>query len=477
MDGRLARAWKACLLAGAVSLSGCSWFGGVSDAILPSAGPAPGQVGNVQGFLGGVVADEPKAALTGRNVLSAGGSAADAATAMGFMLSVTLPSRAGLGAGGACLVYGASPDSPNGGTPEALVFPTAAPATPGRADRPASPPMFGRALFALQARYGRRPFESLIVPAEEAARFGVTVSRALVNDLAVVAGPLAVDPAARSVFFIGGRPLAEGNSFIQPDLAATLSGLRTAGVGDLYVGQLAKRLIAAQPSAGGGLTAADLRGALPHFVPALIAPGSDGDRVAIPPLPFDGGLATIGALQVLGRDPSALDEANARALGLATLARHGGTDVAAMLRARLPKPAIGPLPASTTFAALDKDGNAVVCAVSMGNLFGTGRIARGTGILLAASPARKPQPLLSVALAWNPERRAFRGLAGGSGQLGAPLAAAVGLYDGFTGKLPATPPEPGRANVIACRGYLPGSSGSCAWSTDPRGAGLAIGSN
>jgi len=477
MNGTLARAWKACLLAGAVSLSGCSYLNDVTEAVLPSSAPAPGQVGNVQGFLGGVVADEPKAALTGRMVLSSGGTAADAATAMGLMLGVTLPSRAGLAAGGGCLVYAPSPDSPNGGTPEALMFPTSAPARPGGADRPASPPMLARALFALQARYGRLPFEQLIAPAEEAARFGVSASRALVSDLSVVARPLAVDPVARSVFFYGAQPLSEGSSFIQPDLATTLGTLRTTGVGDLYVGQLAKRLIAAQPAAGGGLSDEDLRKALPKFVPALTAPGSNGDRIAFLPLPIDGGLATIGALQVLGKNTAATDEANTRALALATLARSGSTDVAGMLAAPQPASSIGALPASTTFAALDKDGRAVICAVSMGNLFGTGRIARGTGLLQAASPARKPQPLLSVAMSWSPERRAFHGLAGGSGQQGAPLAAAVGLFDGFAGRLPSRPPEPGRANVIACPGYLPGSSASCAWSTDPRGSGLAIGSN
>ena len=38
-------------------------------------------------------------------------------------------------------------------------------------------------------------------------------------------------------------------------------------------------------------------------------------------------------------------------------------------------------------------------------------------------------------------------------------------------------PDPGRANVISCAGYLPGDTGSCGWATDPRGAGLAVGSN
>jgi gamma-glutamyltranspeptidase/glutathione hydrolase len=113
----------------------------------------------------------------------------------------------------------------------------------------------------------------------------------------------------------------------------------------------------------------------------------------------------------------------------------------------------------------------------MGNLFGTGRMAGDTGILLGASPAQKPQPLLSLTMLWNPNARAFHGMSGGSGQEGAPLAAASGLIAGLLGHLPASPPEPGRANVIACPLYLPDNSASCAWSTDPRGFGLAVGSN
>ncbi len=482
MDGITARACSAGLLASFLSMSGCSVLDGVTNAIAPTPRATPGQVGNVTGFLGGVVADEPQAALTGRAILSAGGNAADAATAMGLMLSVTLPSRAGLGSSGGCLAYAPDTAGPGGGAAEALLFPAIAPLRPGNADRPASPPMLARGLFALQAKYGVRPFETLISPAEQAARFGLPVSRALVADLAVVAGPLGVDPAARAVFFKDGHPLAEGDTLVQPDLGSTFSQLRTGGVGDLYQGQLARRLEDAMPSAGGGLTVGDLRAALPRFVTPITLEGPQSDTVAFLPLPLDGGLATAGAFQVLVQDrgspdPGVLARAQARALGLATAARRGTVDPAAALAAAAPAPAVGPLPASTSFAALDRDGNAVVCAVSMGNLFGTGRVARGTGVLLAASPIKVPQPLLSAALAFNSNLHAFHAMSAGSGQEGAPVAAAFGLLAGLGGRLPASPPEPGRANVIACTRYLPDTNGSCGWSTDPRGYGIAVGSN
>ena len=50
------------------------------------------------------------------------------------------------------------------------------------------------------------------------------------------------------------------------------------------------------------------------------------------------------------------------------------------------------LPASAGWMALDRDGNTVACTVTMDNLFGTGRIAPGTGLLLAAPPNPPPLP-------------------------------------------------------------------------------------
>jgi gamma-glutamyltranspeptidase/glutathione hydrolase len=507
----LARQGLGVLLALGLATSGCSTLDSaatsVGNVITGGGGPGPGTPGYVSGFLGGVAADEPRAALVAREVLSAGGTAAEAAVAAGFMLSVTLPSRAALGGGGACLAYDPDKSSVNGGVPEAVLF-VPGPGG-GTGARPAAVPMMARGLFALYARYGRRPFESLTIYAEQAARFGIPVSRAFARDLAVVAGALAGDPLARAVFFQpDGQPLAEGMNLLQPDLGATLAQLRIAGVGDLHVGVLARKIVEAAGQAGGGLTLASLRDSLPRYAPALMVDAPGGDQAAFLPPPADGGLAAAAAFRALMATPGALPAAQERALAVAAAwrAQGGQGDPAALLAGPVQPASLPPLPASTGLVTLDRDGRAVACSFSMNNLFGTGRIAPGTGVLLAASPAWMPPALLSAGLVWNPNLHAFRAVAAGSGQEGAPMAAADALTQALQSRVslvasggppgPSPPglqmtppvglrsspalravPEPGRANVIGCAGYLPGQESSCAWYTDPRGAGLAVGSN
>lgn len=461
----------------AALVPGCSTLSSVSDAVF-GTGPAVGQAGNVSGFLGAVAADEPQAVLAARNVLSAGGNAADAAVAGGLMLSVTLPSRAGLGGGGACLAYKAGKE--RGAVAEAIMFTALAPKSAAGSDRPAAVPMMARGLFALHARYGSRPFETLISPAEQAARFGLQTSRALARDIAVVAGPLAGDPTAAAVFLRNGTGLPEGAQLIQAELGATLAQIRTAGVGDMYQGTLARKIVETTPFAGGALTLDDLRGAVPKLAPPLVLKTRGSDMVAFLPPPADGGLAAAAAFQAL-RNPADAPAANARALSVAASWRAGGggDPVVAISAPDAAAPPLPALPASTTLATLDRDGNAVVCAFTMNNLFGTGRVAQQTGILLAASPAWVPPALLSAAIAYNPNLLAFRAAVGGSGQAGAPMAAAFAMAQALAGDtaMPNPVPEPGRANAIACARYLPDNDASCSWATDPRGAGLAAGSN
>lgn len=466
----------AVLLGVAVATAGCSTMESMADRLTSSGRAQEGTAGFIPGFLGGVVADEPQAALAARTVLSAGGTAADAAVAAGFTLAVTLPSRASLGAGGACLAF--APASPSLAADAVMFVP---PPGGGGGDRPAAAPMLARGLFALHARYGKRPFESLVSPAEQMARFGAPVSRAFARDLAVVAGPLAGDPDTAGIFLPGGRAPAEGDVLMQPDLAATLGQIRIAGVGDLHQGALSRRLLEASTRAGGGITAEGLRAALPQYV---VAPRLNlGNGVVLAVLPTDGGVAAGAALRVLVSNPQALDIAAARAAGMAAAWRRGafgGNAQAALDSNEAQSGSLPPLPATTGFATVDRQGNAVACVVTMNNLFGTGRVAPGTGMVLAASPGWMPPAMLSAALGYSATNTlSFGAAVTGTGQEGAALAAAAGLAQSWAARraLPAPVPEPGRANVLLCPEGLPGNPARCSWAADPRGAGLAVGGN
>lgn len=424
------------LLLAAVAVSGCSWFGGSS--------PERGQAGFVSGFLGGAAAEEPRAALVARDVLSAGGSATDAAVAGAFALTATLPSRAGIGGGGACLVFERQP-----GTTQAILFEAGARSTlPPNTDRPAAIPMMARGLFALHTRGGRLRFEELVRPAEDLAR-GNAVSRSLANDLAAVAAPLLADPQARAIFAApGGGPLGEGAQLVQRDLAVTLTAIRTTGPGDLYQGALARRLEDTSRMAGGGLTVEELRGGQARLV-AADALRIGNDTANFLPGGIDGGVQRAFQALQAGQPP-------------VTSGVGAG--------------------ASTGLVTFDRDGNAVACAFSMNNLFGTGRVAPGTGIVLAAAPGQgsvRAAPL-SVALVHNSNLRAFRLAAAGSGQEAAPVAAAATAFNVLRGQapqaaIPAAVPEPGRAVAASCPRYLPGAAAECTAAADPRGSGIAAG--
>ena len=440
-DGR----WVRQIVAVFVLLGACS-----TEKEVPR-----GTIGFVQGFLGGVAADEPNAALIGRDILAAGGTAADAATAAYFALSVTLPSSASLGGGGVCLVHD------NGkGTTEAIDFLAREPGAvaPGVV-RPNAVPGNARGFFALHSKYGRLRWTQILAPAENLARFGIPVSRAIARDLATVEESLMVVAEVRRVFGRkdGKGAVRERDFLIQVDLAGVLSRLRNNGPGDFYQGRLARQLVDAANGSGGSLRIEDLREFAPRWHDTLKVPFGDLTVHFSPPPPPAGAVAAEMWLMLEDderyRDAAEderhhlLAEASLRAFadrGRWMLDDEGSRlrpqelvspdrvrSVMADYRPNRHRPAPTPLPAprlenpaATSFVVVDREGSAVACSVTMNNLFGNGQIARGTGIFLAAMPGQGGRGFTSLGpmLAMNHHVGQFFLAAAASGGVAAPGA-------------------------------------------------------
>ncbi|MEQ8965173.1 MAG: gamma-glutamyltransferase, partial [Azospirillaceae bacterium] len=215
-----------------------------------------------------IAGDEPVAVRTARSVLDEGGNAVDAAVAAGFALAVTLPSRAGLGGGGACLVHDAEAETVRG-----IVF------TPSTGDGAALPGL-ARGLFAVHALGGRLRWERLVRPAEMLARFGVGVPRALAADISAAEAAGRLPDAFRGP---DGAPLAEGATMVRPELAQSLSMIRSSGAGAIHRGPLATAYAAGATAAGVPIDPAALGDAVAAtFEPAARDAGNDRLYVATP---------------------------------------------------------------------------------------------------------------------------------------------------------------------------------------------------
>lgn len=313
------------------------------------------------GFSGAAVADEPGAALIARQVLEQGGNAADAATAIYFALSVTYPAAAGLGGGGICLVHDGS-----GKTVETVSFLASSPRGGGAVAVPGNV----RGFAYIHSRYGKAAWTSVVAPAERLAATGSSISRASAAQLAIASKIIEGSPSLSGVFAPEGRIANERDLLTQLQLASTLGQIRARGAAGFYSGPVARRFADAVRDAGGAVTENDL---LDYRPTAGTAQSADhgGLKVWFP----SAGLAAGAFAAELWRNGASASAAELAALAENTAARLGAA----------PQP--GANYGSTSFAAMDRNGGAVACAVTMNGLFGAAKIAGDTGVALAASPA------------------------------------------------------------------------------------------
>ncbi len=415
------------------------------------------QSGNGPLFRGVAVADEPLAASAAADILAQGGSAADAAVALYFSLSVTYPSAASLGGGGVCLV-----NDQDSGAVHSLNFLAPRSAFSGAAVRLTAVPANVRGMAALHARYGDMDWRTVLAPAERIARFGKPLTRASASNIGSGAGILLSHWETRQIFAPGGALPGEGALLPQTDLADTIAELRLAGAGAMYSGKLADRLVAATRQAGGSLAPEDLRNFLPSWQPVQgIAFGNDFAYFAPPPA---GAGLLAGQMWAMLTDRSLyrrakpgvrdhlLVESAKRAWnGRARWLADDGTsvDAASLVTtaaarqalkdydpnvassdyngAMIPQPHTE-IPESTGFVVVDVLGEAVACTFTSYRPFGAGMIATGTGILLAPAPGPEDRNPVSLGpmLVFNPRVSTFKfGAVGGSGPEAAAAMIAV----------------------------------------------------
>jgi gamma-glutamyltranspeptidase/glutathione hydrolase len=506
-----------------LALAGCG--GGVANWVSIGGGGSS--------YIGGVAGDEPRAVLIGRDVLAAGGSAGDAAVAMGFALTVTLPSRASLGGGGVCIVH-----EPKAMKTEALDFLPRASAIPVSTGAPrVAVPGMPRGLFALHARLGQLRWEEVVSPAERLARFGTDVTRSFARDLPAAATMIDRDAQARAMFGDDkGTPLVTGARMRALDLAGQLGRIRAEGVGAFYIGPGAQRFVAGVRALGGAMTDDDLRDYRATWQSTVKAKVNDHVGHFAPQA--IGGLAAAELWAILGQG-GRWDDARAEeraAVVAEAAARIGAPQVPLDARGRIPsdwadramagfdasrhRPA-APAPGaasedgrSTGFVVIDRAGGAVACALTNGRMFGVGRVVPSTGIVAAEVPDAAALWSLAPMVVVNENTKDTFMAAVGGGDAAAPVAlnevvlpvleSDTPLADAeaaprltYNAAIDATLVEPagdpmarllearghrvgrvpsiGRVNLIYCSGGARRNGPTCSLATDPRGFGLAAG--
>ncbi len=498
-------------------------------------------------FFGVVAGDEPNAVKAAEEVLKFGGTAVDAAVALGLAMTVTLPSSVSLGGGGVCIIH-----DPGRQKTEVIDFIAPAGALNSRADRPSAVPTLLSGLTAMHVRYGDLDLRGLLATTEKMARFGHIVSRATAKQFAIAAKPLFQDPVARGIFARpDGNPYAEGDRIIQDDLADTFAEIRTGGITEFYKGSFARRMVRAVQDAGGTLSLEDLRNYVPrwrkpvgiqsqdlviNFVPAPAGAGVGGGLMWNMLVENDRYLRVNGdarahlLLETAKRafaarrkwlpqaEPAKSDITFADPKNAISLMRDfelGKATPASNLKPAPVKNAENP--SGTGFVVVDLVGLAVSCTLTNYNLFGTGRVAPGTGVVLAAAPGQGDRNALSLGplLAFDAELGSFHfatAASGGAAALTSTMAvAADSILRGRTlekaiaaprvhhggspdvavlenavpdsianalrrrGHKTVTVPTLGRVNAAECPLGLDSESEAvaCFVYADPRGAGLA----
>lgn len=379
----------------------------------------------------GMVATEQELATQiGVDILKAGGNAVDAAVAVGFALAVALPNAGNIGGGGFMMVHDAK-----SGKDIALDFREVAP-------KGASRNMYlddkgnvvdGKSLFTHYAvgvpgtvagmthalsRWGSMPLSTVMAPAIALADKGYPVSITLAKTLGQEKKNMGKWPATQAIFWKNGAPLQAGEPLVQKDLAQSLRLISQQGAKAFYQGEIAQKIAAEMAPHANALTLQDLRDY--KVVEREPVRGTyRGYQIVTMPPPSSGGAHLLQILNMMERWPMkqwGTDSAQsvhymteAMKLAYADRAEYLGDPdfvkiplqgliskryadaLATGIKPQQVKPSQDIKPGkpqpyesdqTTHYSVVDKAGNAVAVTYTLNTNFGSGIVAKGTGILL-----------------------------------------------------------------------------------------------
>ncbi|MBS4192136.1 gamma-glutamyltransferase [Bacillus sp. FJAT-49705] len=259
---------------------------------------------------GMVATAHPLASEIGADVLKKGGNAIDAAVAIQFALNVVEPMMSGIGGGGFMMVYDGKTKettiinsrerAPRGATPNMFLdkngnpIPFAERSTGGTA---VGVPGTLKGLETALEKWGTRPIQQLIDPAIKLADKGFPIDSVLAAAISDNKGTLS-KTAAKDIFLPNGKPLLEGEILVQKDLAKTFKLIRSKGSDAFYKGPVAEALASTVQKYGGSMTTEDLN-KYKVTIDKPIWGDYQGYQIASMPPPSSGGVFLLQMLKIL----------------------------------------------------------------------------------------------------------------------------------------------------------------------------------
>jgi gamma-glutamyltranspeptidase/glutathione hydrolase len=415
------------LLSGSIVLPGFYLAGPVERTVV-AASRVP-----VRAQHGMVASTSSIASQVGVDILKRGGNAVDAAIAVAFAEAVTHPAAGNIGGGGFMMIR------LKNGTATAIDYREMGPAAANRnvyldkdgnlikgegsstvGYRAAGVPGTVRGMELALKKYGsgKMTWAQLTEPARRLAADGFPLSHSYAASLRGNNELLAPYEDSKRIFLNNGKFFKEGDLLRQPELAATFARLQKFGPNEFYEGPTARLIAEDMKRHNGLITMADMHNYVAKEREPLRSTYRGYEVISMPP-PSSGGAVLIEMLNILeGYDLKSFGWSSSDRYHLMTEAMRrafadraafmGDTDfvkvpIAGMIDkkyatrlrqtidadhastsadVRAGKPPGYESEETTHFTVVDKDGNAVANTYTLNGGYGSGVVAKGTGILL-----------------------------------------------------------------------------------------------